>query len=318
MTNKTKMIAFGPVPSRRLGQSLGINNIPPKTCSYSCIYCQIGRTLNMNVNKQVFYEPKEILEEVKNKVKESKIKDESIDYLAFVPDGEPTLDINLGEEIEILSSLGIKIAVITNSSLLWKKEVRDKLCKADWVSVKIDAINKDIWKKIDRPYKSLKLDRILDGISKFSRAFDGDLVTETMLIKDVNDSEKELEAIADFISGLNHKKSYISIPIRPPTEKWVKPADEQEINTAYQIFKEKEIDVEYLIDYEGNSFAFTKNVEEDLLSITSVHPMRREGVEVFLQKANANWEVINKLLGENKLIKLQYHGKDFYMKKIRN
>ncbi|RLF60046.1 MAG: radical SAM protein [Thermoplasmata archaeon] len=312
------MIAFGPVPSRRLGQSLGINNIPPKTCSYSCIYCQIGRTLNMNVNKQVFYEPKEILEEVKNKVKESKIKDESIDYLAFVPDGEPTLDINLGEEIEILSSLGIKIAVITNSSLLWKKEVRDKLCKADWVSVKIDAINKDIWKKIDRPYKSLKLDRILDGISKFSRAFDGDLVTETMLIKDVNDSEKELEAIADFISGLNHKKSYISIPIRPPTEKWVKPADEQEINTAYQIFKEKEIDVEYLIDYEGNSFAFTKNVEEDLLSITSVHPMRREGVEVFLQKANANWEVINKLLGENKLIKLQYHGKDFYMKKIRN
>ncbi len=318
MTNKTKMIAFGPVPSRRLGQSLGINNIPPKTCSYSCIYCQIGRTLNMNVNKQVFYEPKEILEEVKNKVKESKIKDESIDYLAFVPDGEPTLDINLGEEIEILSSLGIKIAVITNSSLLWKKEVRDKLCKADWVSVKIDAINKDIWKKIDRPYKSLKLDRILDGISKFSRAFDGDLVTETMLIKDVNDSEKELEAIADFISGLNHKKSYISIPIRPPTEKWVKPADEQEINTAYQIFKEKEIDVEYLIDYEGNSFAFTKNVEEDLLSITSVHPMRKEGVEVFLQKANANWEVINKLLGENKLIKLQYHGKDFYMKKIRN
>jgi len=318
MTNKTKMIAFGPVPSRRLGQSLGINNIPPKTCSYSCIYCQIGRTLNMNVNKQVFYEPKEILEEVKNKVKESKIKDESIDYLAFVPDGEPTLDINLGEEIEILSSLGIKIAVITNSSLLWKKEVRDKLCKADWVSVKIDAINKDIWKKIDRPYKSLKLDRILDGISKFSRAFDGDLVTETMLIKDVNDSEKELEAIADFISGLNHKKSYISIPIRPPTEKWVKPADEQEINTAYQIFKEKEIDVEYLIDYEGNSFAFTKNVEEDLLSITSVHPMRREGVEVFLQKANANWEVIKKLLGENKLIKLQYHGKDFYMKKIRN
>ncbi|OYT29482.1 radical SAM protein [Thermoplasmatales archaeon ex4572_165] len=312
------MIAFGPVPSRRLGQSLGINNIPPKTCSYSCIYCQIGRTLNMNVNKQVFYEPKEILEEVKNKVKESKIKDESIDYLAFVPDGEPTLDINLGEEIEILSSLGIKIAVITNSSLLWKKEVRDKLCKADWVSVKIDAINKDIWKKIDRPYKSLKLDRILDGISKFSRAFDGDLVTETMLIKDVNDSEKELEAIADFISGLNHKKSYISIPIRPPTEKWVKPADEQEINTAYQIFKEKEIDVEYLIDYEGNSFAFTKNVEEDLLSITSVHPMRREGVEVFLQKANANWEVIKKLLGENKLIKLQYHGKDFYMKKIRN
>ena len=313
-----KLISFGPVPSRRLGQSLGINNIPPKNCTYSCIYCQIGRTLNMHIDPQTFYEPKEILEDVKKKVKEAKSKKESIDYLAFVPDGEPTLDINLGEEIEMLDSLGIKIAVITNSSLLWKKDVRENLCKADWVSLKIDAINQEIWKKIDRPYGSLKLDRILEGISEFSRAFDGDLVTETMLIKEANDSVKELESIADFISGLNTKKSYISIPIRPPAEKWVKPADEHMINMAYQIYKEKYIDVECLIGYEGNSFAFTRNVEEDLLSITSVHPMRKEGVEIFLQKANANWEIINRLISEKKLIKLQYRGKEFYMKKIRN
>jgi len=310
------MIAYGPVPSRRLGQSLGVNNIPPKICTYSCIYCQIGRTLNMHANRQVFYKPEEILEGVKNKVKEAKSKKEPIDYLAFVPNGEPTLDSNLGEEIEMLRSLKTKIAVITNASLIWEKDVRDALYKADWVSVKIDAINQDIWRRIDRPYGSLKLDRILEGMSEFSKTFEGDLVTETMLIQGVNDSVKELETIADFVSELNSKKSYISIPIRPPAEKWVKPADEHRVNMAYQIFKEKDIDVEYLIGYEGNTFAYMGNVEEELLSITSVHPMRKDGMEKFLQKANADWEVITGLIAEKKLIELEYHGKKFYMKKI--
>lgn len=316
MKNERKMIAYGPVPSRRLGQSLGMNNIPPKICTYSCIYCQIGRTLNMNVNRQAFYKPKEILENVKNKVKEAESKKEPIDYLAFVPDGEPTLDINLGKEIEMLRSLGIKIAVITNASLLWIEDVRSALCRADWVSLKIDVVNQNIWRKIDRPYGSLRFREILNGISKFSRSFDGDLVTETMLIKNVNDAVKELENIADFIAGLNPKKSYVSIPIRPPAEKWVKPADEYEINMAYQVFKEKDVDVEYLIGYEGNAFAYTGNVEEDLLSITSVHPMRKDGLSNFLSKANASWAVIEKLITEDKLVEVEYRDKKFYMRKL--
>jgi len=317
MKNERKMIAYGPVPSRRLGQSLGINNIPPKICTYSCIYCQIGRTLNMVVKRQVFYKPKEISEDVKNKVKEAKNKKEPIDYLAFVPDGEPTLDVNLGKEIEMLRSLGIKIAVITNASLLWIEDVRSTLCRADWVSLKIDALNQKIWRKINRPYGSLRFSEILKGISEFSRIFNGDLVTETMLIKDVNDDVIELENIADFIAGLNSKKSYVSIPIRPPAEKWVKPADEYKINLAYQIFKEKGIDVEYLIGYEGNAFAYTGNVEEDLLSITSVHPMRKDGLSNFLSKANASWTVIEKLISEDKLVEVEYGDKKFYMRKFQ-
>ena len=316
MPDKVKMIAYGPVPSRRLGQSLGINNIPPKICTYSCIYCQLGRTSNMHVNRQVFYKPKEILENVKNKVKEAKSKKEPIDYLAFVPDGEPSLDINLGKEIEMLNSIGIKIAVITNASLLWNKDVRDALCRADWVSLKIDAMNQDIWRKINRPHGSLKLGKILEGMSKFAHVFNGELVTETMLIQDVNDAGKELENVADFIAELNPKKSYISIPIRPPAEKWVKPADEHEINIGYQIFKEKGIDVEYLIGYEGNAFAYTGNVEEDLLSITSVHPMREDGIEEFLTKAKVDWSIIKKLINEDKLVEVEYRDKKFYMRKL--
>ena len=312
------MLAFGPVPSRRLGKSLGINNIPPKICTYSCVYCQLGRTHNMQVERRDFYKSEEIMRAVEKKVKDAREKGEPIDYLTFVPDGEPTLDINLGKEIDLIRSLslGIKIAVITNSSLIWKGDVRDDLYKADWVSLKIDSVSQDIWRRIDRPHGSLKLDKILDGISEFSRTFNGELATETMLIQDVNDDVKEVEQVADLIAKLNPKKSYVSIPTRPPAEKRVTPATEYEINRAYQIFKVRGIDVEYLIGYEGNAFAYTGNVEEDLLSITSVHPMREEGMEEFLTKAKAGWRLVKKLIDEEKLIQVEYKDKKFYMRKL--
>jgi len=122
--------------------------------------------------------------------------------------------------------------------------------------------------------------------------------------------------ISDFIEGLNPKKSYISIPTRPPAETWAIPAAEFDINMAYQVLKERCIDTEFLTGYEGNTFAFTGNIEEDLLSITSVHPMREEGVNNFLSKAKAGWEIIKKLIKEDKLVEVEYKGKKFYMRKL--
>jgi wyosine [tRNA(Phe)-imidazoG37] synthetase (radical SAM superfamily) len=316
MATNYDLLAFGPVPSRRLGRSLGINNIPPKICSYSCVYCQLGRTLNMQAERKVFYKPGELLKAVEKKVKDAKDKGEQIDYLTFVPDGEPTLDINLGKEMELLKPLGIKIAVISNASLVWQKDVRNDLYKADWVSLKIDAVSKDIWRKINRPHRVLQHDKILDGITEFSQIFTGKLATETMLIQDVNNNVEELEKIANFIISLKNVKSYISIPTRPPAEKWVKSADEHAVNKAYQVFEEKSIDTEYLIGYEGNTFAFAGNIEENLLSITSVHPMRKDAVNEFLKKANRNWAIIDKLITENKLVETEYKENRFYMRKI--
>jgi len=112
-------IAFGPIPSRRLGRSLGINNIPPKTCTYSCVYCQLGETSNMTVKRCCFYKPEDVLRSVEVKVHEAASRNEGINYLTFVPDGEPTLDINIGREIMLLKQIGIPVAVITNASLLW-------------------------------------------------------------------------------------------------------------------------------------------------------------------------------------------------------
>ncbi|RLF95351.1 radical SAM protein [Thermococci archaeon] len=310
------MIAFGPVPSRRLGHSLGINNIPPKFCTYSCVYCQIGRTINMENERREFYKIEKIIEDVEKKVKEARKRGEKIDHLTFVPDGEPALDINIGKEIGFLKNLGIKIAVITNGSLIWKRDVQNDLCKADWVSLKVDAVSKEIWQRIDRPHKSLDLEEILEGIAEFSKIFKGELTTETMLIKGINDKYEEIKKIASFLEKLKPYKSYISIPTRPPAEKWAVPANEHNINMAFQVFNERDIDAEYLIGYEGNAFAFTGNIEEDLLSITSVHPMREEGVKEILKKADADWGVVEKLIRESKLMEVEYQGKKYYMRKI--
>ncbi len=310
------MIAFGPVPSRRLGRSLGINNIPPKICTYSCIYCQLGRTMKMQVKRRAFYEPEEILQDVHNKVEKTRETGEAIDYLTFVSDGEPTLDINLGREIELLRPLGIKIAVITNGSLIGREDVREDLLGADWVSLKMDSTRRDIWRKIDRPHGTLRLDSILDGALEFASEFKGELVTETMLVEGVNDDDDHIREVAGFLARLRPAIAYLAIPTRPPAEEWVRPPGEEVINRAYQIFSEKVDRVEYLIGYEGNAFAFTGDVEEDLLSITSVHPMREDAVSEFLARAGADWTVVRKLIEQGRLIETEYEGRKFYMRKI--
>ena len=305
---------FGPIPSRRLGRSLGLNNIPPKFCSYSCVYCQVGSARNTQVERREFYNPKEIAKKVKAKVEQLRANEEIIDYLSFVPDGEPTLDVNLGKEIEMLKSLGIKIAVISNGSLTYEKGVRRDLLKADWVSLKLDAASEEVWRRINRPSGLLKWESICRGMFEFAREYKGELTSETMLIRGINDDEREIRKIADFLSELKPAKSYISIPIRPPAERWVKPAEEEAVNIAYQIFSAELDEVELLIGYEGDNFFSAGNIAEDLLAITSVHPMRREAVEKLLQRAGAKWEVIERLIEEDKIKEVRYAGKRFYLR----
>jgi len=310
------MLTFGPVPSRRLGRSLGINNIPPKVCTYSCVYCQIGKTSKMKIQLQVFYPPSQIFNEVQEKVKKSKEKGESIDYLTFVPDGEPTLDINLGQEIQLIKSLGVKIAVISNASLLEQEQVRENLKEADLVSLKVDSTEEEIWRKVNRPHRNLHLGSLLEGILEFAGTFKGKMITETMLIKDINDDSQHLKKVADFLAQLKPNRSYLSLPIRPPAERWVQTPSEEVVNQSYHLFKEKVDQVECLIGYEGNAFAFTGNAEEDLLSITSVHPMREEALRDFLRRAKSDWSTIPKLINKGQLVETEYKGNKFYIRKF--
>lgn len=146
----------------------------------------------MQITRQPFYDPKTILTDVKRKIIKVRELGESINFLTFVPDGEPTLDINLGRAIDLLRPLGAKIAVISNASLIWQKNVRNDLAKADWVSLKVNTVSKDIWRRINRPHHDLDLPLILEAILRFADEYEGELITETMLVRGVNDSPDDI------------------------------------------------------------------------------------------------------------------------------
>lgn len=308
-------LVYGPVPSRRLGRSLGVNNIPPKICSYSCVYCQLGRTLKLEAEPRSLYEPTRITEQIAAKLKQLQEDGQQADYLTFVADGEPTLDINLGQEIEAAKKLGVKVAVITNGSLLCHESVRQNLQMADWVSLKVDTVSEGVWLRVNRPHHSLKLEAILQGMADFIRGFNGELVTETMLTRSVNDSISELSKVAEFLVTLKPATAYLAVPTRPTAER-AEIVSESAINTAYQVLTGKITKVENLIGYEGNAFACTGNVPEDILSITSVHPMKEEAVTELLKSAGAGWETIKYLIDSRKLVRLEYQGEKFYMRRL--
>ena len=270
----------------------------------------------MQSERQAFYDPQDLFQEVKEKVVLLRGRGEKIDYLTIVPDGEPTLDINLGNLINNLKSLDIKVAVITNSSLMGRDDVIEELARADLVSVKVDTVNEAIWRKVNHPLKQINIKDIQKGLVKFSQVFNGQLLSETMLVKDINDTTEALNETAQFISSLNLSVSYLSIPTRPPALKWVKPPSEDNINQAYQVFKQYLGRVEYLIGYEGSDFAFSGNIENDILSICSVHPMRQDALLEMLSRAQQGWEKVTELMAQNKLVEIDFAGHKFYMRKL--
>ena len=312
------MKTFGPVPSRRLGRSIGINNLFRKQCTYSCVYCQLGPTHHRIINRRPFYAPRVLQQDLIERVTHTKKQGETIDALTFVPNGEPTLDICLKKEIESARQLGIKTAVISNGSLLWQKEVRNALNEADWVSVKVDTIQSKKWQQINRPHPVLRMDEVLYGILLFAEHFQGDLVTETMLVSGINDDEAHLLELSEFIARLQPLQACLLTPIRPPAEPWVKIPGKESENRARLIFKERLKNTGCFYDAEDNDFSYTGNLEEDLLRIASVHPMRRVVLNRLLEKAGGSWKTVEKLIHDKKLQKTEYEGVTFYSKKAEN
>lgn len=306
---------YGPVPSRRLGRSLGINTLPSKVCSYSCVYCQAGRTTRLRVRRDMFIRPEELVEEVAERVGKLRGRGEIVDYLSFVSNGEPTLDGNLGRTIELLKPLGIRIAVITNASLLWQAPVREELAQADWVSVKVDTVREEQWHRVNRPHHVLRLPELLEGVRSFADNFPGCLETETLLVRGVNDCPDDLERTARYIARLNPVRASLSAPVRPPAEPWVEPPTHDVLKRAYQIYRGCGLPVELLVSYEGSSFFSVGDARKDLLAITAVHPMREDAVREFLSRKNCDWRMVRELIDEGRLVETEYGGNRFYVTK---
>ena len=308
------MLVFGPVPSRRLGRSLGINNIPPKHCSYSCLYCQVGPTSATEIKPHVFYKPEAIFDAVEQHLVKLKPENPKIDYLTFVPDGEPTLDACLGKAIGLLRRLKIKIAVISNASLIWQPQVRDMLKLADWVSLKVDSVDEDIWRRINQPHQNLSLDDIMSGMLTFKKEFGGTLATETMLLEGINTADDAIERLGNFLQDLAPDKIYLAIPTRPTADSSVHAADAETVNRIYQTLSQSLTGIELLTGYEGDGFASTGNFVEDLLAISAVHPMRKDALLKLMEKTGADWNAVQALLDNGTLREIEYQGHYFYLR----
>ncbi len=311
------MIVYGPVPSRRLGRSLGINNIPPKTCTYACAYCQVGNTLDMQVKRREFYNPEEIIGAVGNRLQEVERNGEAVDFLSFVPEGEPTLDIHLGRVIKLLRTFELPVAVITNASLLSLPDVRQELATADWVSLKVDTVDEDAWHRLNRPHKKLNLSDILEGLVVFRSMFHGTLVTETMLVADVNDTVHHAADTAVFLSRLKPDKAYLAVPTRPPARSWVRAPSSERLVGCYAAFAKQLGGVEYLMGYEGNTFSTAGDPRENLLGVTAVHPMRAEAVTELLDSVGESWTIVEELLRDGYLREVDYAGYKYYLHRLR-
>lgn len=309
-------IAFGPVPSRRLGHSLGINNVPPKACSYSCVYCQVGRTPEETTEPRTFHAPDVLVAAVGDRVRALRERGEPVDFLTFVPDGEPTLDRHLGREIEGLRSVGLPIAVISNGSLVWREDVRGALDRADWVSLKVDAVLEAVWRRINRPHPALGMDAVLEGMLRFARDFPGELATETMLVRGVNDDDASVDAVAAFLERLGPRTAYVAVPTRPPAEPWAEPASEEAVNRAFQRIAERLPRVEILTGFEGTGFGTTGDPAQDLLATSGVHPMREDAVLALLDRAGADRSLLERLVAQDRLRPVRYRDHTFYVRRF--
>jgi len=269
--------------------------------------------------RAAFHEPEQIVAEVSKRLDELTARREKVDTLSFVPDGEPTLDLNLGRTIELLKPFGINIAVVTNGVLLSRDDVRAELAKADWVSLKIDAMRESVWRHTNEPHESLRFDNLRSGMLVFSSMFGGTLVTETMLVDGVNTREADIERTADFISRLGPDVAYITTATSPAAKTDCPPASSATMAAAYEIFGHRLPRVECLSGFpELAQFRTTGDVCEDLLAITSVHPMRVSEVRGLLRRVGADWSAVENLLRDGQLEEVVHGGEHFLVRRAAN
>lgn len=211
---------FGPVPSRRLGVSLGVDLVTPKSCNMNCVFCECGATRELKLKRESFKD----IDEVKNEILEA-IKIVKPDYITFSGSGEPTLSKDLGKIIEwIKSNLEIKVCVITNSLLLEDNEVVKELEKADLIMPTLNSVDNLIFKKINRPSAQIDVSQVMRGLENLSKKYKGKIYIESFIVEGLNDSNEHTEKMVAFLKNINFTKLQLNTLDRPGTENWVQPA----------------------------------------------------------------------------------------------
>ncbi len=262
---------YGPVPSRRLGRSLGIDLVPHKICTYDCIYCQIGDTTEKTLVRKEYVAVREILDEVKRFLEEGT---SSIDHLSLSGSGEPTLHSKIRSVIESLKKItSIPVAVITNGSLLYEPEVREDLLQADIVLPSLDAVSAEVFIKVNRPRSGFSIEKVIEGLVEFRKVYKGQIWLEILFCKGVNDSKEELLKMKKVIDRIQPDRIHLNTVVRPPSEKWVVPLGEAEMEKIKEFFGEK---AEIISEFDRHpASVLEKDIEEEILKILKRRPLSR-------------------------------------------
>ena len=232
--NSSSSCVFGPVPSRRLGRSLGIDLVPLKTCTFDCIYCQLGRTTCQTLDRKAYVRGAQVMEELEERLSSLS---PAPDYITFSGSGEPTLNSEIGWVIgEINRLTKIPIAVLTNGSLLHLEAVRNALQYADLVLPTLNAASPQLFKFINRPHHSLRFSQILGGLKDFRREFGGQVWLEVMLCLGINDDPKEIRRLRETLDSIGPDRIQLNTVIRPPAEEFVSPLSPDQLEKVKELW----------------------------------------------------------------------------------
>ena len=260
---------YGPVPSRRLGRSLGIDLVPHKICTYDCIYCQIGNTTEKTLVRKEYAPAKDILEEVRRFLKE---ETPGIDYLSLTGSGEPVLHSQIGFVIVGIKAItSIPVAVITNGSLLHEEAVRQDLLRADIVLPSLDAVSSEVFLRMNRPLPGFSNEAVIKGMIEFRKIYNGQIWLEILFCKDVNDSKEELLRMKEAVARIRPDLIHLNTVVRPPSEKWAVPLNQKEMEAMRAFFGKK---ASIISEFDRHPPTVSeKDIKEEILKVLKRRPL---------------------------------------------
>jgi len=264
---KKKKYLYGPVPSRRLGRSLGIDIVPFKLCTLDCVYCQLGRTTEITLERGDFVPIDAVLAELREKLSEAFVAD----YITISGSGEPTLNLHLGELVEGIKKITtIPVAILTNGTLLFREDVRADCAKADVVLPSLDAGDEQTFQKINRPHKNISIKKLIDGLSEFRKEFTGQIWLEVFLVGNLNTDIEQIDKIKDAIERIRPDKIQLNTAVRPTADADIRRLDAEKLQAiATRLGPKCEVVADFSHHYTDK---YAENMAEDVLSMLKRRP----------------------------------------------
>jgi len=307
-TMKNFKYLYGPVPSRRLARSLGIDLVPHKICTYDCIYCQIGKTTGRTILRKEYAPKEEVLEEISTFLSGG---DSTVDYFSLSGSGEPTLHSQIGRIIQGIKRLScIPVAVITNGSLLFEKEVREDLLSADVVLPSLDAVSPEVFERINRPDRRVSIEKVIEGMIEFRKIYRGKIWLEILLCKGVNDTRGELQKMKEAVERIQPDLIHLNTVVRPPSEDWVRPLSQIEMENIRAFFGEK---ASIISEFDRHlTYVTEEDIKEGILRILKRRPLSLLDLSKWMGIPQRELEEQITSLSQEGKIQTRFHGDSIY------